>query len=89
MPDKNYTDLTFRHEVANRPPIAHGCQGLLDEATHADEEQSVCFIKLLDFDCDGQISETDFTQSLRVEKLQDAVANLSDRWHEAALALEG
>lgn len=88
MPDKNYTDLTFRHEVASRPPIAHGCTEVLNEATHADEEQTVCFIKLLDHDCDGHISERDLQESVRVEKLTEVIRRLSDKWHEAAVALE-
>ena len=89
VPDKNYIDLTFRHEVASRAPISHGCQEVLNEATHADEEQTVCFIKLLDLDCDGLISESDFCKAICSEKVIESIGRLRNKWQEAALALEG
>ena len=88
MQDKNYVDLTFRYEVAAREAISKGCREVLTEAQHADEEQTICFIKLIDLDCDGRISEDDFCQAMRSENLVGSIDKLRDKWQEAALALE-
>ena len=90
MGDKNYVDLTFRYEVASRAPIANGCQEVLEDALRSDAEQTICFIKVLDRDCDGQISESDFCAAVcSDDKLSDTLSRLRERWQAAALALEG
>ena len=88
MQDKNYIDLTFRYEVASRVAISHGCSEILNDAQHADEEQTMCFVKLIDLDCDGVISEDDFAKAMTSSKLLDSISKLRDKWQSAALALE-
>ena len=87
MSDKHYIDLTFRYEVAARTPIAKGCNAALSNAHHADEEQTACFVRLLDQDCDGKISESDFCQSMCNANLMDSISTMRDRWQAAAIQL--
>jgi len=59
--------LMFRHAVAGRGLSGWGeaSEGVLVEATMDDHEQVFCFLRFLDTDCDGVISQDDFCAALR------------------------
>lgn len=92
MEGAEYSGLTFRHAVAARPSISRGCQQVLIDAKCSDTEQTICFMKMLDRDCDGRISEKDFAYTMshchtpwwRASTLM----GMEERWHAAAVALE-
>ena len=89
MEDRNYSDLTFRYEVVAREPVANGCRSVLLDASRKDAEQMGAFIKLLDQDCDGRISEADFVHSIGGRfRLLRVLERLDSKWHAAAVAID-
>lgn len=66
-------------------------QALLD-ATRTDAEEMLCFLRWLDHDCDGYITESDFVHAVMRGQQEaangDAKSEISDKWHAASLVLE-
>ena len=85
---KDYAGLTFRYAVVGRDVVG-GKETLLG-ASRNDAEVMVCFMRLLDHDCDGQISEADYVHAI-TRGPQAAIvglASLDERWQQAAVKLE-
>ena len=49
-----------------------------------------CFIRILDHDCDGLVSESDFLHAMGRKdfKLVSVLKSMDDRWQTAALGFE-
>lgn len=81
--------LTFRYAVVGRE-VGGDSTELLREASRTDVEEMLCFLRLLDHDCDGLISEADYCKTMLEGLLAtlDSVKDLNEKWHAAAVALE-
>ena len=63
---------------------------MLLDANRTDAEEMVCFMRVLDYDCDGWINEADYCRAMnpRQTRLMDVCTRMDGRWQAAALALE-
>ena len=89
MPGHNYADLVFRHNIVGREAKG-GAAGIevLESTTRADEEQMICYLRWLDRDCDGYISEKDLSVACNVPADLDAAAALLKRWQAANVKMD-
>jgi len=89
MPGDSYRDLMFRYAVVGRE--GSSVQALRD-ANRVDAEQMLCFLRYLDDDCDGYVSQKDFTRVVlgkgEVKEICELeMKKLAERWVLAAEAL--
>jgi len=89
MDGKEYDGLTFRYAVVGRE-AGGSSNEVLHDARNADAEEMLCFLRTLDADCDGKVSEADFCQVVLggTEAALASVRDMDERWQAAALALE-
>jgi len=87
MAGNNYTDLVFRQTVVGRASKGSAA-GVLNEATRSDLEQMLCFLRWLDRDCDGYISERDFSDACVTAATVDSLPILVRRWEAAAVKVD-
>jgi len=91
MEHEAYDGLSFSYAVVAREPKAHGCREVLIDARRTDAQEMVCFLRTLDLDCDGTISEADFCHATnpRVTKFNiDLLGRIDESWQAAAMAEE-
>ena len=86
-PGHNYADLVFRQTVVGRESKGTAAE-VLAGATMADAEQMVCYLRWLDRDCDGYISEADFSAVCVLRAEVDSAADLAKRWRAAAVKMD-
>jgi len=87
MPGHNYLDLIFRDNVVCREVKGSPAE-ILEQATRDDAEQMVCFMRWIDRDCDGYISEKDYSVATTIQASGDCAAALVTRWQEAAVKMD-
>jgi hypothetical protein len=61
---------------------------VLLEAEQSDAGQMLGFLRWLDRDCDGRVSEADFGNVVSRTPCRDEVAGMDERWQQAACAME-
>jgi hypothetical protein len=87
MPGNNFADLVFRQTVVGRAAKGTAAQVLL-HASRSEAEQIICFLRWLDRDCDGYISEKDFSAASVVIADLDSAPALVRRWAAAAVKVD-
>ena len=89
MPGNNYADLVFQQACLTREAKGgKGGQEVLENATRVDAEQMLCYMRWLDRDCDGYISEKDFGAVCNVMADPDGPAIMLKRWQAADVKVE-
>ena len=89
MPGNNYADLVFKQNTMGREARGgQGGQAVLETATRADAEQMICYLRWLDRDCDGLISERDFSMACNVAADPDQAAATLKRWQAADVRVD-
>jgi hypothetical protein len=88
-----YDALSFRHAVVGRDaasaPAGQLSSALLLEAARTDSESTLSFLRCIDCDCDGVVTEADLCHAVLSRTiLTDDVETTDERWHTAALAME-
>ena len=87
MPGCNYADLNFRQTVVGRQAKGSAAE-VLAGATHADAEQMLCYLRWLDRDCDGYISEKDLGLACVTAADTDGAAALLKKWRAADVKMD-
>jgi hypothetical protein len=87
MPGNNYHDLVFRQTVVGRASKGTAAQVLL-QASRSDAEQILCFLRWLDRDCDGYVSEKDFGGACVLACDVECAPTLVQRWEAAAVKMD-
>ena len=85
MPGDAYANLSFRHAVVGRE-LSDGAVEQLRAAKLADEDQFLSFLRGLDLECEGYISESSFCHAV-VHGLAKW-DGMDTRWHLAAMCMQ-